>query len=103
MTHSSASRAAVESLVRTWAAEWAPRGVRSVAVAPGIVHTEAMERYGIDPAQVATVVPAGRLQTPQEVAELVAFCAAPAGDYITGTTLVADGGLNVSAPSPLQA
>ena len=103
MTHSSASRAAVESLVRTWAAEWASRGVRTVAVAPGIVHTEAMERYGIDPAQVATVVPAGRLQTPQEVAELVAFCAAPAGDYITGTTLVADGGLNVSAPSPLQA
>ena len=103
MTHSSASRAAVESLVRTWAAEWASRGVRAVAVAPGIVHTEAMERYGIDPAQVATVVPAGRLQTPQEVAELVAFCAAPAGDYITGTTLVADGGLNVSAPSPLHA
>lgn len=103
MTHSSASRAAVESLVRTWAAEWASRGVRAVAVAPGIVHTEAMERYGIDPAQVATVVPAGRLQRPDEVAELVAFVASPAGDYITGTTLVADGGLNVSAPSPLQA
>ncbi len=103
MTHSSASRAAVESLVRTWAAEWASRGVRAVAVAPGIVHTDAMERYGIDPAQVATVVPAGRLQTPEEVAELVAFVASPAGDYITGTTLVADGGLNVSAPSPLQA
>ena len=103
MTHSSASRAAVESLVRTWAAEWASRGVRAVAVAPGIVHTEAMERYGIDPAQVATVVPAGRLQRPEEVAELVAFVASPAGDYITGTTLVADGGLNVSAPSPLQA
>lgn len=102
MTHSSASRAAVESLVRTWAAEWASRGVRTVAVAPGIVHTEAMERYGIDPAQVAGVVPAGRLQTPAEVAELVAFVASPAGDYITGTTLVADGGLNVSAPSPLQ-
>ena len=103
MTHSSASRAAVESLVRTWAAEWASRGVRAVAVAPGIVHTEAMERYGVDPAQVATVVPAGRLQRPDEVAELVAFVASPAGDYITGTTLVADGGLNVSAPSPLQA
>jgi citronellol/citronellal dehydrogenase len=103
MTHSSASRAAVESLVRTWAAEWASRGVRAVAVAPGIVHTEAMERYGIDPAQVATVVPAGRLQRPDEVAELVAFVASRAGDYITGTTLVADGGLNVSAPSPLQA
>ena len=102
MSHSSASRSAVESLVRTWGAEWASRGVRTVAVAPGIVHTEAMERYGIDPAQVATVVPAGRLQRPDEVAELVAFCAAPAGDYITGTTLVADGGMNVSAPSPLN-
>lgn len=102
MSHSSASRAAVESLVRTWGAEWASRGVRTVAIAPGIVHTEAMERYGIDPAQVATVVPAGRLQRPDEVAELAAFCAAPAGDYITGTTLVADGGLNVSAPSPLE-
>jgi citronellol/citronellal dehydrogenase len=101
MSHSSASRAAVESLVRTWGAEWASRGVRAVAVAPGIVHTEAMERYGIDPTQVATVVPAGRLQLPEEVAELVAFTCAPAGDYITGTTLVADGGLNVSAPSPL--
>lgn len=102
MSHSSASRAAVESLVRTWGAEWASRGVRTVAIAPGIVHTDAMERYGIDPAQVATVVPAGRLQRPDEVAELAAFCAAPAGDYITGTTLVADGGLNVSAPSPLE-
>lgn len=102
MSHSSASRAAVESLVRTWGAEWASRGVRAVAVAPGIVHTDAMERYGIDPAQVAAIVPAGRLQRPDEVAELVAFVAAPAGDYITGTTLVADGGLNVSAPSPLS-
>jgi len=101
MSHSSASRAAVESLVRTWGAEWASRGVRAVAIAPGIVHTGAMERYGIDPAQVSTVVPAGRLQRPDEVAELVAFVCAPAGDYITGTTLVADGGLNVSAPSPL--
>jgi len=36
------------------------------------------------------------------VAELVAFAVSPAGDYITGTTLVADGGLNVAAPSPLS-
>jgi citronellol/citronellal dehydrogenase len=102
MSHSSAARAAVESLVRTWAVEWGPRGVRAVAVAPGIVHTDAWERYGLDPAQVSTVIPLQRLQRPEEVADLVTFLAGPGGAYITGTTLVADGGLNVSGPSPLM-
>lgn len=102
MSHSSAARAAVESLVRTWAVEWGPRGVSAVAIAPGIVHTEAWERYGLDPAQVSTVIPMQRLQRPEEVADLVVFLASPSGDYITGTTLVADGGLNVSGPSPLM-
>jgi len=101
MTHSSAARAAVESLVRTWAVEWGPRGVRTVAIAPGIVHTEGFDRYGVDPAAVATVVPLGRLQRPQEVADLVAFIAAPTGDYFTGCTLVMDGGLDVSGPHPM--
>jgi len=102
MSHSSAARAAVESLIRTWAVEWGPRGVRTVAIAPGIVHTEAWERYGLDPDQVSTVIPLQRLQRPQEVADLVAFVAGPSGDYLTGTTLVADGGLNVSGPSPIM-
>lgn len=102
MSHSSAARAAVESLVRTWAVEWGPRGVRAVAIAPGIVHTPAWERYGLDPAQVSTVIPLQRLQRPQEIGALVAFLASPAGEYITGTTIVADGGLNVSGPSPLM-
>jgi citronellol/citronellal dehydrogenase len=102
MSHSSAARAAVESLVRTWAVEWGPRGVRAVAIAPGIVHTPAWERYGLDPAQVSTVIPLQRLQRPEEIGALVAFLASSAGEYITGTTIVADGGLNVSGPSPLM-
>lgn len=102
MSHSSAARAAVESLVRTWAVEWGPRGVCAVAIAPGIVHTDAWERYGLDPAQVSTVIPLQRLQRPEEIADLVTFLAGPGGAYITGTTLVADGGLNVSGPSPLM-
>lgn len=102
MSHSSAARAAVESLVRTWAVEWGPRGVRAVAIAPGIVHTEAWERYGLDPAQVSGVIPLQRLQRPDEIGALVGFLASPAGSYITGTTIVADGGLNVSGPSPLM-
>jgi len=102
MSHSSAARAAVESLVRTWAVEWGPRGVCAVAIAPGIVHTAAWERYGLDPVQVSTVIPLQRLQRPEEIADLVTFLAGPGGAYITGTTLVADGGLNVSGPSPLM-
>ena len=98
MAHSSAARAAVESLTRTLAAEWGPRGVRLVAVAPGFVLTEAIARYGIDPALLASVPPLRSLQSADEVAALVAFLASPAGDYITGTTITADGGLDVAGP-----
>lgn len=98
MAHSSAARAGVESLTRTLAVEWGRYGIRLTAVAPGIVHTAAWERYGLDPAQVSTVVPLGRLQAAEEVAALVAFLASPGGDYISGATLVADGGLDVSGP-----
>jgi citronellol/citronellal dehydrogenase len=98
MAHSSAARAAVESLTRTLAVEWGRHGVRLVAVAPGIVHTAAWERYGLDPEQIATIIPAGRLQAADEVAATIAFLASPAGDYVTGTTLVVDGGLDVSGP-----
>ncbi len=98
LAHSSAARAAVESLTRTLAAEWGPRGVRLVAIAPGIVLTEAIARYGIDPALLAGVPPLRSLQSADEVAALVAFLASPAGDYITGTTITADGGLDVAGP-----
>lgn len=102
MSHSSAARAAVESLVRTWAVEWGPRGVRALAIAPGIVQTPAWSKYGLDPELVSQMIPLQRLQRPEEIGELVAFLAGPSGNYITGTTIVADGGLNVSGPSPLM-
>jgi citronellol/citronellal dehydrogenase len=102
MSHSSAARAAVESLVRTWAVEWGRRGIRTMAIAPGLVHTEAIEKYGLDPEAMASVIPLGRLQQPREIAELVCFLAGPGGDYVTGTTIVMDGGLDVSGPHPLS-
>ena len=101
MAHSSAARAAVESLTRTLAVEWGPRGVRLVAIAPGFVHTEAIAKYGIDPELMARLVPVPRLQSADEVAALVGFLAGPAGDYITGTTITADGGLDVVGPGIL--
>jgi citronellol/citronellal dehydrogenase len=101
MAHSSAARAAVESLARTLAIEWGPRGVRVVAVAPGFVHTDAIAKYGIDTDLLSRIVPVQRMQAADEVAALVAFLASPAGDYITGTCITADGGLDVAGPGIL--
>ncbi len=100
MAHSSAARAAVESLTKTLAVEWGQYGIRLAAVAPGIVHTDAWEGYGLDPAKVAESMLLKRLQTPEEVAAIIAFCLSPAGDYITGTTLAADGGWDLVGPFP---
>lgn len=99
MAHSSAARAGVESLTRNWAAEWGRFGIRAVALAPGIVHTDAWQRYGLSPEQVGAGLPAGRLQTADEVAAMVAFLFSPAGDYITGTTVTCDGGFDIAGPT----
>jgi citronellol/citronellal dehydrogenase len=99
MAHSSAARAAVESLTRNWAAEWGRFGIRAVALAPGIVHTEAWQRYGLAPEQVSAGLPAGRLQTADEVAAMAAFLFSAAGDYITGTTFTCDGGFDIAGPT----
>ena len=98
MSHSSAARAGVESLMRTFAVEWGRYGIRTLALAPGIVHTEAWERYGLDPDVISAVVPLARLQAADEVAAAVAWAASPAGAYLTGTTITVDGGLDVSGP-----
>ncbi|MHC8497399.1 MAG: SDR family oxidoreductase [Actinomycetes bacterium] len=103
MSHSSAARAGVESLTQTWAMEWSGRGIRTTAVAPGIVHTQAWGRYGLDPELTAKVVPLQRLQAADEVAAVIAFLASPAGDYITGQVIVADGGLDISGPGNIVA
>jgi len=98
MSHSSAARAAVESMTRTLAVEWGRHGVRLACVAPGIVHTEAWERYGLPPEQVASAIPLRRLATADEIAAVIVFLASPAGAYVTGDTLLVDGGLDQSGP-----
>lgn len=99
MFHSSAARAAVESMTRTLASEWGGRGVRVCCIAPGSIDTEGLRGYGVPQDAVASTIPLGRLGRPEEVAELVAFVSSPAGDFITGTTLVIDGGVdNIDLP-----
>ena len=91
MSHSSAARAGVESLTRTLSVEWGKYGIRTAAIAPGIVHTAAWERYGLDPDMMGEKMPTNRLQSADDVASLVGFLVSPGGDYISGATIVADG------------
>ena len=90
----SASKAALEGLVRSAALEFATDDVLVNAVAPGFVDTE-LTRANNDPAAIETLlerVPMGRLATPQEIASTVGFLLAPSNTYITGQTLAVDGG-----------
>lgn len=89
----SASKAAVESLTRTWAAEFGPRGVRVNTVAPGPTDTEGVyAEWGDTNAELGRALPLGRTAAPSEIAQAVLFLASPASSFITGATLHADGG-----------
>jgi NAD(P)-dependent dehydrogenase (short-subunit alcohol dehydrogenase family) len=89
----SASKAAVESLTRTWAAEFGSRGVRVNSVAPGPTKTEGVEaEWGETNEELGRALPLGRTAEPEEIAHAVLFLASPCASFITGSTLHADGG-----------
>ncbi|MGE2736596.1 SDR family NAD(P)-dependent oxidoreductase [Mycolicibacterium vaccae] len=89
----SASKAAVESLTRTWAAEFGPHGVRVNAVAPGPAETEGVQaEWGDTNEALGRALPLGRVAAPVEIAHAVLFLSSPRASFITGTTLHVDGG-----------
>jgi NAD(P)-dependent dehydrogenase (short-subunit alcohol dehydrogenase family) len=91
-----ASKAGLVSLARALAREVASRGVTVNVVAPGLVDTDMLGAVGDDRvAQLAALVPLGRLAAPSEVADLVGFVASPAAGYVTGAVLPLDGGLSM--------
>ncbi|MFD5770004.1 SDR family NAD(P)-dependent oxidoreductase [Streptomyces sp. NPDC127049] len=99
----SASKAAVDSFTRSWAAELAPRGIRVNAVAPGFVRTEAYAANGLGPEQVeglfagvAGTIPLGRVAEADEVARWLTFLADPANALVTGQVVTIDGGLDIA-------
>ena len=94
--HAAAARAALENLTGTLALEWSEHGIRAVCVALGTIATEALDGYGADRvSEWEQAVPLRRLGTPEEAAALIAFLVSPGGGYVTGTTVVMDGGLDV--------
>ena len=101
--HAGAAKAGIEKLTRDLALEWARSGIRVNAVAPGPVEgTEGVRRLapGDADAMVRKRVPLGRFATIDEVAEAVLFLVSPAGAYMTGATILLDGGTSLLGPGP---
>jgi gluconate 5-dehydrogenase len=89
-----ASKAATLQLTKSLALELSRYGIRVNAICPGFIDTEFAPDLLDDVRNAATRrVPAGRLGSPQEVAALALFLASASPDYLTGTSLVVDGGL----------
>ena len=115
MAHATAAKAGIDALTRTLAVEWAPHNIRLNAVAPGPIPTEGVRKAFTPPANsgVADVfaeaekkmdahakrtIPLGRMGTPRDIANMVAFLASPAGDWVTGAIFVIDGGEWLAKP-----
>jgi NAD(P)-dependent dehydrogenase (short-subunit alcohol dehydrogenase family) len=91
----SASKGAVEGVMRELSLRWAPEGVRFNVVAPGAMNTEMLGDARSDPelmAQLVARVSLGRVGEPEEIASVIAFLLSDDASYVTGATLDVDGG-----------
>ncbi|MGI8416696.1 MAG: SDR family NAD(P)-dependent oxidoreductase [Nakamurella sp.] len=99
ITAYSVSKAGVDMLAKSMALELAKHRIRVNVVAPGIVDAGmARVQRLTEPdyaARITNIIPLEQLQSPEQVAHVAAFISSPAADYITGTTLLADGGASL--------
>jgi len=86
------SKAAINLLTKTWAAEYGPKGVRVNAVSPGPTRTEGTDAMGEGLEQLAAQAPAGRPASADEIAEAIVFLATDRASFIHGAKLAVDGG-----------
>jgi len=95
LTAYNATKAGLLGLLHTAANELGPYGIRINAVCPGLIRTRLTEAYFLNPAALKPYfqhVPLGRGVNPEEVANAIAFLASDLASYITGATLLVDGG-----------
>jgi NAD(P)-dependent dehydrogenase (short-subunit alcohol dehydrogenase family) len=95
----SASKAAVNSIMKTAALELAPRKIRVNAISPGAIDTELFSKMGMDDKTLAgmtdyliSLTPIGRIGKPEEIGQLVAFLSSDEASFITGSDHTIDGG-----------
>ncbi|WP_089102842.1 SDR family NAD(P)-dependent oxidoreductase [Streptomyces hyaluromycini] len=86
----SATKAALTSLTRSWAAEYSPRGVRINTIAPGPAYTGGSSRENLTALGKTTLL--SRTAEAEEIGDVIAFLASPAAGYITGAVIPVDGG-----------
>jgi len=92
----SATKAAIHSLTKSWAAEYGPSGVRVNTVAPGPTRTERNAAIADRIAPIIERTPSRRMSTTEEVGKTVVFLASDEASHINGTTLSVDGGLSAT-------
>jgi NAD(P)-dependent dehydrogenase (short-subunit alcohol dehydrogenase family) len=95
----SASKAAVNAIMKTAAIELAPRKIRVNAISPGAIDTELFSKMGMDEKTLAgmtdyliSLTPIGRIGRPEEIGQLVAFLSSDEASFITGADHIIDGG-----------
>ncbi len=94
------SKAADMQLARNLAVEWGHANIRTNCIAPGLVRTDFARTLWEDPEAKARAIssyPIGRLGEPEDIAGAALFLAAPAGSFVTGQTLVVDGGTTIGS------
>jgi len=108
MAHATAAKAGIDALTKTLAVEWADHGIRMNVIAPGPIPTEGVRKafmpppgapvpdfFSVEKAMASyakSAIPLKRWGTPEDIGQMVAYLASPAGDWITGSTFVVDGG-----------
>src|SRR5919205_3130066 len=96
--HYCASKGGMKLLMQTAARELAEKGIRLVNIAPGAIVTPINKFVLDDPEQkhaVESEIPLGRMGQPEEIAAAVVWAASEQADYVTGTTLIVDGGMSL--------
>ena len=96
------SKAADMQLARNLAVEWGHANIRTNCIAPGLVRTDFARKLWENPeakARAIATYPIGRLGEPEDIAGAALFLASPAGSFVTGQTLVVDGGTTIGSGS----